>query len=342
MKKLLNTLYILSPDAYLCKDGENLVVRIDDTEAMRLPIHNIEGVLSFSRTGASPGAMYLCVQNGVKLSFLSPTGRYIGSLEGGIKGNVLLRRTQHRLADDELVSAHIASVFIAGKISNHRAVLSRLLRDHTHDAEVEKSIQEVIAQLKHEQRRLGTLTSRNAVMGVEGNAAKLYFSVFEHLILNPDFPFSGRHKRPPKDMVNALLSFFYTILAHDVRAALESVGLDPFVGFLHVDRPGRPSLALDLMEELRAYLVDRFVLSVINKRQVSTKDFLTQGENGIILKEDARKNLLALWQKRKKDEITHPFLREKMPLGLLPYIQAQLLARYLREDLDEYPVFLIQ
>ncbi|MBB6276180.1 type I-C CRISPR-associated endonuclease Cas1c [Porphyromonas circumdentaria] len=342
MKKLLNTLYILSPDGYLCKDGENLVIRINDVEALRIPIHNLESILSFSRTGASPGAMYLCVQNGIKLSFLSPTGRYIGSLEGGIKGNVLLRRTQYRIADDELTSTHIAAIFIAGKIANQRAVLSRLLRDHPLTNTTTEAIREVILQLKYEQKRIGSLRDRQSILGVEGNAAKLYFSVFEHLILNPEFPFTGRHKRPPKDMVNALLSFFYTILSLDVRSALESVGLDPFVGFLHVDRPGRPSLGLDLMEELRAYLVDRFVLSLINKKQISPKDFLSQGENGIILKEDARKKLLTLWQRRKKEEITHPFLKEKMPLGLLPYIQALLLSRYLRGDINDYPIFLIQ
>lgn len=342
MRHLLNTLYILSPDAYLYKDGENLVVRIDNKELIRLPIHNLESVLSFSRTGASPGAMHLCVQHGVKLTFLSPTGRYIGSLEGPIKGNVLLRRTQYRVADDEVCSAHIASIFIAGKIANHRAVLARFCRDHGGEEATDAPIKEVIQQLKVEQAKLSNLSERMAIMGVEGNSAKLYFSVFDKLILNPDFPFSGRHKRPPSDMINALLSFFYTILAHDVRAALESVGLDPFVGFLHTDRPGRPSLALDLMEELRAYLVDRFVISVINKRQVTPKDFLAQGENGIILRDDARKTLLSLWQKRKKDEITHPFLKEKIPLGLLPYVQALLLARHLRGDLDEYPVFLIQ
>lgn len=342
MRRLLNTLYILSPNAYLSKNGENLIVRIEQDEAMRLPIHNIEGVISFSRMGASPGAMHLCVQNGIKLTFLSPTGRYIGSLEGGIKGNVLLRRTQYRLADDNVCSAHLASVFIAGKIANHRAVLARFCRDHQPEEGVEKQIKEIILQLKEEQKKLANVADRMTVMGIEGNAAKLYFSVFNHLILNADFPFSGRHKRPPKDMVNALLSFFYTLLAHDVRAALESVGLDPFVGFLHVDRPGRAGLALDMMEELRAYIVDRFVLSVINKRQISSKDFLTQGENGILLKEDTRKALIKLWQQRKRDELTHPFLREKIPIGLIPYVQAQLLARHLRGDLDEYPVFLIQ
>ena len=341
MRHLLNTLYILTPNAYLVKDGENIVVRIDDEETLRVPIHNLESILCFSYMGASPGAMSLCVQNGVKLSFLSPTGKYIGSLEGPIKGNVLLRREQYRLADDDVLSSHLASIFIAGKIANHRSVLARFCRDHHPSHEVESEIEEARALLRQQQHKLSEQTSRLGVMGVEGYAANVYFGLFQHLILNKEFTFSGRSKHPPKDEVNALLSFFYTLLAHDVRAALETVGLDAYVGFLHVDRPGRPGLALDLMEEMRAYLVDRFILSIINKRQIERSDFIPQGEKGFLLKEDARKRLIGLWQKRKKDEITHPFLKEKMPLGLLPYIQALLLARHLRGDLDDYPVFLM-
>lgn len=342
MRHLLNTIYILSPNAFLKKDGENLVVTIENIEKMRVPIHNIESVISMSYMGASVGAMSLCTQNNVKLTFLSPSGRYIGSLDGITRGNVLLRRTQYRIADKEEESAHIASIFIAGKIANHRAVLARFCRDYDPKDEAEKRLKDVILNLKAEQKKLLEVKNRMYIVGVEGNAARLYFSVFDYLILNPAFSFTGRYRRPPRDMVNALLSFFYTLLAHDVTAALESVGLDPYVGFLHTDRPGRAGLALDLMEELRAYLVDRFILSVINKKQISPKDFLSQGENAFLLREDARKNLITLWQKRKKEEITHPFLKEKMPIGLLPYIQAQLLARHLRGDLDEYPVFLIR
>lgn len=341
MRKLLNTLYLLSPNAYLQKDGECLSVRIDGQESLRIPIHNLESVLSFSYLGASPGAMMLCVEHGVKLSFLSPTGRYIGSLEGGIKGNVLLRRTQYRLADDEALSAHLAGIFIAGKIANQRSVLSRYVRDYRPEGAEEDAFREGLALLRRQQALALGQGSRADLLGIEGFAASTYFGLFPSLIRHTGFSFEGRSKRPPKDEVNALLSFFYTLLAHDTRAALESVGLDPFVGFLHTDRPGRPSLALDLMEELRAYLVDRFVLSLINRRQVSPADFLSQGENGYLLREEARKSLIALWQKRKKEEITHPFLHEKVPLGLLPYVQSQLLARHLRGDLDDYPVFLM-
>lgn len=342
MRHLLNTLYVLTPNAYLQKDGESIVVRVDEQDGLRVPIHNLESIVCFTYMGASPGAMALCARHGVKLSFLSPTGQYIGSLDGETKGNVLLRRVQYRLADDEIASSHLASIFIAGKILNHKSVLARFIRDHHPEGEVERELQEAMALLREQQRALSHQTSRLGVMGAEGYAANIYFHQLPRLILNPEFTFTGRSKHPPTDEVNALLSFFYTLLAHDVRAALEAVGLDPYVGFLHSDRPGRPGLALDLMEEMRAYLVDRFVLSVINKRQVSPRDFITQGEKGFLLKDEVRKSLISLWQKRKRDEITHPYLREKAPIGLLPYLQAQLLARYLRGDLDDYPVFLIQ
>lgn len=342
MRKLLNTLYLLTPNAYLQKDGENVVVRIEQQEAFRIPIHNIEAIVSFSYLGASPGLMQLCVEHQVKLSFHTPNGKYIGSLVGESRGNVLLRRTQYRIADDDIMSAHIAKIFIAGKVANHRAVLSRYCRDHHPTNPVDKIINQAILQLKETQSELARSTIKNSILGLEGHAAQCYWSVFDYLILNKDFTFSGRSKRPPKDMVNALLSFFYTILSHDVRSALETVGLDAYVGFFHTDRPGRASLALDLMEEMRAYLVDRFVLSVINKRQVSSSDFIFQGENGVILTEDGRRQLLSLWQKRKRDTITHPYLKESIPIGLLPYTQAMLLTKYLRGDLDNYPVFLIQ
>ena len=342
MRKLLNTLYILTPNAYLSKDGNDVVASVDGKETFRIPILNIEGIVSFSYLGASPGLMSLCVQNGVKLSFHSPNGRFIGSLEGPVKGNVLLRRTQYRIADDPGASAHFAYIFISGKISNQRTVLSRYLRDyHPTDAESEK-VQGIINELRISQKALARGYDCSTIMGVEGHTAQLYFSVFDRLILHPEFTFQGRSRRPPKDEVNALLSFFYTILAHDVQSALETVGLDPFVGFLHTDRPGRAGLALDLMEELRAYLVDRFVLTVINKRQVSKSHFIAQGENGYILSDSAKRTLLSAWQKRKRNEITHPFLKEQIPIGLIPYVQALLLARCLRGDLDDYPVFLIR
>ncbi len=342
MRKLLNTLYVLSPNAYLQKDGENVVVRIDDQESFRIPIINLEAIISFSYLGASPGLMGLCTRHGVSLSFHTPRGQYIGSLEGEFRGNVLLRRTQFRYADDEAMSTYYAAAFIAGKIANQRSVLARFLRDHHPEENVSTQIQEVVNQLKILIQTLSRRSSRAEVMGVEGTAAQLYFGVFRHLILNKDFPFGGRSKRPPRDAINTLLSLFYTLLSHDIRSALNSVGLDPYVGFLHTDRPGRPSLALDLMEELRAYMVDRFVLSIVNKRQVRLSDFVEYGEESIRLKDEARKDLISLWQKRKKEELTHPYLGERIPLGLLPYTQAMLLARAIRGELEDYPVFLIQ
>lgn len=343
MRKLLNTLYVLTPNAYLAKDGQNVVVKIDDEERLRLPIHNLESIICFTYMGASPGVMQLCTQNNVHLSFHTPSGKFIASLHGPTKGNVLLRRTQYRIADHDLSSAHFASIFISGKIANQRAVLGRFLRDHPTTPEEIEEIEDILHQLKSNQKLLHTKKERMGIMGIEGFTSQLYFSVFQKLILNPQFTFHGRTRRPPKDPINALLSFFYTILTHDIIAALHTVGLDPYVGFLHTDRPGRASLALDLIEELRAYFVDRFVLSITNRKQISPQDFITQGENGYILKEEARKRLLTAWQKRKRETtIEHPFLHEKIPLGLLPYTQALLLARCLRGDLDDYPVFLIK
>lgn len=342
MRKLLNTLYVLSPNAYLQKDGESVVVRIEDKESFRIPVINLEAIISFSYLGASPGLMDLCMRSGVSLSFHTPHGRYIGSLEGEVRGNVLLRRTQFRYADDEAMATYYATAFIAGKVANQRAVLARFIRDHHPEGAVGEEIHEAIRQLKILIQTLSRRSTRAEVMGLEGTAAQLYFGVFDHLILNEEFTFYGRSKRPPKDAVNTLLSLFYTLLSHDVKAALCAIGLDPYVGFLHTDRPGRASLALDLMEELRAYMVDRFVLSVINKRQVKPSDFVEYGEGGIRLKDEARKELIGLWQKRKKEELTHPYLGERIPIGLLPHAQAMLLARVLRGELEDYPVFLMQ
>ena len=341
MRPLLNTLYVLTPDVYIRKDGLNVVILREDKETFRIPIMNLESIVCFNYMGASPGVMKLCVDNHVALSLLTPHGQFIASVSGPVRGNVLLRRAQYRVADDEGSAAHIASRFIAGKVYNGRAALSRFCRDHKPEGETLEELRRVLHELRKTVSDLPRLTSRDSIMGTEGNAARLYFGVFRHLILNDRFTFSERSKRPPKDEVNALLSFFYTLLASDVRSALETVGLDPYVGFLHSDRPGRPALALDLMEEMRVYLVDRFVLSLINNRQVAPWDFIVQGENGYLLKDEKRKELLTEWQKRKRTEITHPYLGEKMPIGLLPYIQATLLARYLRGEIDDYPAVLM-
>lgn len=340
MRKLLNTLYVTTPESYLSKDGQNVVISVKQQEVFRIPIINIEAIVTFGYMGASPGLMKLCADSGVALTFLSPHGRFVSRVQGQTKGNVLLRKAQYRLSDDEAWSLHVAQLIVAGKIQNYRNVLRRYLRDYGGNAEVEAAAK----ALERQKREALQAKDRAALMGVEGMAANQYFAVFPHLILQQkgDFPFSGRNRRPPKDAVNAMLSLAYTLLANDTAAALEAVGLDPYVGFFHTLRPGRTSLALDIMEEMRAYLGDRFVLSLINRRQLAASDFLYQGEKGVVMTENGRRTFLTAWQNRKKEEIVHPYLGEKMPVGLLPHVQAMMLARYVRGDIDDYPVFLFK
>lgn len=339
MKKLLNVLYVTTPDAYLSKDGQNVVVSVDREEKFRIPIINIEGIVTFGYMGASPGLMRLCMENGVSLTFLSPNGRFVGRLQGPVRGNVLLRKEQYRIADDEERSLHFARLFIAGKIQNYRATLQRFIRDNGDNEDVVNAVK----SLEYSKQRALRAMSSSQLIGEEGDAANVYFGVFPELILNQksDFVFHGRNRHPPKDKVNAMLSFVYTLLANETASALESVGLDPYVGFLHTLRPGRTSLALDLMEEMRAYLGDRLVLSLINRKQLTARDFVVQGEEGVMMSEEGRKTILTAWQKRKKETIVHPYLGEKMELGLLPYVQAMLLAKAIRNDIDDYPVFTI-
>lgn len=340
MRKLLNTLYVTTPEAYLSKDGLNVVVSVDKEERLRIPVMNLESIVTFGYMGASPGLMKLCTDNNVSLVFMTPQGRFIGRIQGATRGNVLLRKKQYSLSEDENVALHLAKLFITGKVFNTRSVLQRFIRDNGPDEEVET----VIKQLDWRKNRILEVRDLDTLRGEEGQAANTYFGVFDHLILHQkeDFPFHGRSRRPPKDEVNAMLSFVYTLIANDIAAALESVGLDPYVGFMHALRPGRTSLALDMMEELRAYLGDRLVLSMINRRQVSKKDFIRQGDESFVMTDDCRKELISNWQKRKKELIEHPYLKEKIPVGLIPYTQALLLARYLREDLDDYPVYLMR
>ena len=340
MRKLLNILYVTTPDSFLSKDGLNVVVSVNQEEKFRIPVINIEGIVSFGYVGASPGLMKLCADNGVFLSFLSPNGRYIGRFQGPIQGNVLLRKAQFQVADNEEQSLHYARLFVAGKIQNYRTILQRFVRDNGEAPAVCSAIRSLEAN-KNWALNAGNVTR---LIGIEGDAANTYFGVFAQLVLHQKegFPFQGRNRRPPKDAINAMLSFVYTLLAGESAAALEAVGLDPYVGFLHALRPGRTSLALDLMEELRAYLGDRLVLSLINRRQISPTDFVVQGDSGIVMTEEGRKILLTAWQSRKKETIVHPYLGERVPLGLLPYVQALLLARTLRGDIDDYPVFLIR
>lgn len=339
MRKLLNTLYVTTPEAYLSKDGLNIVVSVKEKEIFRIPIINIEGIVTFGYVGASPGAMRLCADYNVSLSFLSPNGKFIGRFHGPVKGNVLLRTKQWELAKESNVALSISRIIVAGKIQNYRNILSRFLRDNGGN----DAIEPMVSHLKYcKQMALNSPDLEN-LRGIEGEAANRYFEIFPHLILHQrkDFQFHGRNRRPPKDAVNAMLSFVYTLISSDMTSALETVGLDPYIGFLHTLRPGRASLSLDMMEELRAYLGDRLVLSLINRKQITSKDFIIQGEDQVVMTDEGRKIILSAWQNRKKEIITHPYLGEKISIGLLPHVQAMLLARYIRGDIDNYPIFLI-
>ena len=342
MKHLGNILYITTPEAYLTLDGENVVVMKDEnaSASTRLPLHNIENIVCFTWQGASPALMGACAERNIGLCFLTPNGRFQARVTGRVKGNVLLRKKQYEVSEKEAQSVPIAASFLLGKISNCRKVLERALRDHAMLLDVQ-SLTGASNFLKETLRVIPTCTSVADLMGFEGSAAKIYFGVFDHLILQQreDFFFRERSRRPPLDNMNSLLSFLYTLLTNETASALETVGLDPFVGFLHQDRPGRPSLALDLMEELRPVLVDRLALSLVNRKQITGKGFTQKESGGILMDDDTRKAVLTAWQERKKEEIIHPYLKERMPFGLIPHIQAMLLARHLRGDLDAYPPF---
>lgn len=340
MRRLLNTLYVTMPDSYLACDGENVVIKVKDETKFRIPVHNLESIICFGFAGASPKLMYLCSERGVALSFLTEYGKFMGRVTGSISGNVLLRRAQYRWADDSAISVRLAQRFIAAKIVNSRALLHRVRRDHK-DAVDSPALDKAIVWLAGTLERLEKTTNGDAIRGVEGEAAQVYFSNFNQLILSQKeaFRMDNRNRRPPTDRINALLSFLYTLLAHDVAAALESVGLDPQVGFLHRERPGRPSLALDVMEELRPHFADRLAVTLINRKQISENGFVVKENGAVIMEEETRKEVLTAWQKRKQEEITHPYLEEKIPLGLVPYVQALLLARHIRGDLEDYPPF---
>lgn len=341
MRKLMNTLYVTSENSYLSLDGENVVIRDGEQEIGRLPLHNLEGIVSFGYRGTSPALMGACAEKNISLCYLTPQGKFLARITGKVKGNVILREQQYKSAFDETIGFSIARNCIAGKIYNSRWVLERAIRDHSMQIDAEK-VKNASEKLKHSQYLVGESRSKDQLRGFEGEAAKIYFSVFDEMILQQkkDFSFQGRNKRPPLDNVNAMLSFVYTLLTNMITSALETAGLDPYVGFLHTERPGRASLSLDLIEELRPVFADRFVLTLINKRMVAKGDF-RQKENGAVLMSDnARKTILTEWQKKKKETLTHPFLKEKVEWGIVPYVQAMLLARYLRGDLDGYPPFL--
>jgi CRISPR-associated protein Cas1 len=344
MRRHLNTIYVTSEDAWVRKDGANIVVEVEGAERGRAPIHLIGSLVCFGRAGASPAVLAACAEAGVAVSLLTPNGRFIARVEGPRSGNVLLRRAQYRLADNPAAAASIVRSIVAAKAANQRTVLRRALRDHGDGmaAGARGRLDAAELRLTDIARRALHGTEIAGLRGIEGEAAQVYFSVFDDLILVEDraFGFTGRSRRPPLDRINALLSFLYAMLGHDCRSALESVGLDPQVGYLHADRPGRASLALDLMEEMRPVLADRLALSLVNRRQLIAKDFTVEAGGAVLLTDAARKELLVAYQERKKDELTHPFLGEKVTLGLVPHIQAQLLARHLRGDTDGYPPFI--
>ena len=341
MRHLLNTLFITSEDIYLSLDGENVVANREKSIIARYPLHTLSGILSFAYPGASPALMGACAQRGISLSFCTPRGKFLARVSGESNGNVLLRRAQYRIADDPAQSCRVARSMVFGKLYNARWSIERTRRDHGLRIDDEQ-LSAVSAQLRELLPKVAAETDLDSLRGLEGVGATAYFGVFDQLILGDRsvFAFQSRSRRPPLNATNALLSFAYSLLAHDCAAALESVGLDSYVGFLHRDRPGRSSLALDLMEELRPCLADRFVLTAINNRVFKEPDFDCRESGGVHLSDAARRTFLRRWQEHKKEALTHPFLREKISWGLVPYMQALLLARYLREGLDAYPPFL--
>lgn len=341
MRKLQNTLYVTTPSAYLSLDGENIVVQNEGETIGRVPLHNLEGIVSFGYRGASPALMGACAERSISLCFLTQHGRFLARISGAVNGNVLLRTRQYQLATDSVLALPVAKMFLLGKIYNGRWSLERSKRSYAMRVDTEQ-LTSSIEQMKTTLNRIFEAESREELLGIEGSAAKAYFESFDQLILRNEsvFHFEGRTRRPPLDPVNAMLSFTYTLLGNEIAGALESVGLDPAVGFMHTLRPGRSSLALDLLEELRAPLADRFVLSQINLGRVTEKDFAKKENGAVYLKDDARRNFLSAWQKRKQETLTHPYLKEKLSWGLVPYAQSLLLTRYIRGDLDAYPPFM--
>ena len=341
-QQLLNTLYVMTQGAYLSRESQTIHVQVEQKTLMRVPIQQLASVVCLGNVAFSSGFLELCAENGVCVSCLSEHGRFRSRMEGPIHGNVLLRRRQYRAADEPEFAAALVGSVVAAKVANARAVLLRAAREHA-DTEARTALAEAATRLAAALRAIGIAgqSTVESLRGIEGDAARVYFSVFDRLVLaqNEEFRFAERSRRPPLNPVNALLSFLYTLLTHECVGAIESVGLDPAVGFLHADRPGRPSLALDLAEEFRSCFADRLALSLINRRQIQARHFETQASGAVWLTDSGRREVVQAWQERKREELTHPYLGESCPWGLLPYAQALLLARHLRGDLDAYPAF---
>lgn len=341
MRKLLNTLYVMTESCYLTLDGENIVIQNGENELGRFPLHTLENIICFTYKGATPALMGACAERKIGMSFFSPRGKFLARAVGKEYGNVLLRKEQYRISDDNYRNVVYAKNMIIGKVFNSRWSIERTLRDHACRVDAEK-LKQISSILQETLPKIDKAEGLDELRGIEGKAAEQYFSVFNDMVLNQkeDFAFSTRNRRPPLDNINAILSFAYTILAGDCANALSSVGLDPYVGFMHGDRPGRTSLALDIMEELRPVLADRFILTLINTKAIQAAHFERQKDGAVLLNEDGRKVFFNAWQSHKKEMITHPFLKEKIEWGLVPYVQSLLLARTIRGDIDEYPPFL--
>lgn len=341
MKQLLNTLYINTPDSYLTSEGNNVIIKVKNEVVGRLPLQNFEAIVTFGYSGASPSLMQKCLGQGISITFLSVTGRLKGRVVGEPTGNIYLRKTQFFSSEDDEASLRIAKNMIIGKVYNHRWIIERFIRDHGMQIDKDK-FKNTSKNLKNGLKEVQQADTIDSLRGIEGSLATSYFSIFDDMIINQkeDFFYHGRSRRPPLDRLNALLSFSYSLLANECADALTANGLDPYEGFMHVDRPGRKSLALDMMEELRGVVADRFVLRLINKKEIHASDFICKPDGAYILTDDARKLFLSKWQNNKMTELEHPFLKEKIEWGLVPFAQSQLLARYLREDLDEYPPFM--
>lgn len=338
MKKLLNTLYITRQESYLHKERETIVIKQGKDKLGQFPAISLGNILCFGQVSVSPFLMGYCGEQSIGLAFYTEYGKFLARVQGKQTGNVLLRRTQYRWADDEEKSVSIARLMVAAKISNGRAVLMREIRNHGENTILSDAAAKLAVSLRRAQRA----QSVSEAMGIEGDAASAYFGIFNELLRGSGFTFGGRVRRPPTDPVNALLSYVYTLITHECSSALQGVGLDPYVGFLHQDRPGRQSLALDMLEEFRASWADRFVLTLINRRQIQLNDFISEASGAVRLTDAARKTLLTAWQERKQVDIMHPYLNEKVPVGLLPHCQAMLLARHIRGDTEYYPPYLVK
>lgn len=343
MKQLLNTVYVSDPDVYLAVKGKNLNLLKENESIARVPLHNIEAICTFGHQGASPALMHECMEQQISLTFFTSRGKFRGRVTGEMNGNVTLRKRQYQMSEEETACVKIAGHLVVGKLFNCEQVMKRVIRDHALRVDVDK-ITNTIDRLKKSRQMAASCEDLESLRGIEGNAASAYFASLNECILHQKefFTFNSRNRRPPLDPVNALLSLSYSLLASETAAALEGVGLDSYVGFMHRDRPGRTSLALDVMEELRPLLADRFVLKLINRQQVNSKDFIVKENGAVLLTDDARRTFLQLWQKEKQVMFTHPYLKEKMPWGLAPHVQSLLLARYIRGDLEAYPPLLIR